>query len=141
MSCVMRRISFASACGKGVGVAPSVSVIPRVPLPRALWCSLQAAAASRSPFRCRQGLTFPTAFARLATAAVQHPAGQKSDSWSTFAPGNLLLLVPKWRNWQTRMVQVHVLARVWGFESLLRHQIFKSQFLRRESILRGALFF
>ena len=33
--------------------------------------------------------------------------------------------VPKWRNWQTRVVQVHVLARVWGFESLLRHQ--KSQ--------------
>jgi hypothetical protein len=32
-------------------------------------------------------------------------------------------LVPKWRNWQTRVVQVHVLARVWGFESLLRHQI------------------
>ena len=30
--------------------------------------------------------------------------------------------VPKWRNWQTRVVQVHVLARVWGFESLLRHQ-------------------
>ena len=29
--------------------------------------------------------------------------------------------MPKWRNWQTRMVQVHVLARVWGFESLLRH--------------------
>jgi|GEM_PF-6683443 hypothetical protein len=34
---------------------------------------------------------------------------------------------PKWRNWQTRMVQVHVLARVWGFESLLRHQIFFPQ--------------
>ena len=32
--------------------------------------------------------------------------------------------VPKWRNWQTRVVQVHVLARVWGFESLLRHQKF-----------------
>ena len=32
--------------------------------------------------------------------------------------------VPKWRNWQTRMVQVHVLARVWGFESLLRHHVF-----------------
>src|SRR6202041_477218 len=32
------------------------------------------------------------------------------------------LSVPKWRNWQTRMVQVHVPARVWGFESLLRHQ-------------------
>src|SRR3954469_15071856 len=31
---------------------------------------------------------------------------------------------PKWRNWQTRMVQVHVPARVWGFESLLRHQVF-----------------
>ena len=33
--------------------------------------------------------------------------------------------VPKWRNWQTRMVQVHVPARVWGFESLLRHQQFR----------------
>src|SRR5258708_39264902 len=32
--------------------------------------------------------------------------------------------LPKWRNWQTRMVQVHVPARVWGFESLLRHQNF-----------------
>ena len=30
--------------------------------------------------------------------------------------------VRMWRNWQTRMVQVHVPARVWGFESLLRHQ-------------------
>ena len=33
---------------------------------------------------------------------------------------------PKWRNWQTRMVQVHVPARVWGFESLLRHQHFSN---------------
>src|SRR5580765_1020785 len=33
---------------------------------------------------------------------------------------------PKWRNWQTRMVQVHVPARVWGFESLLRHQASRS---------------
>ena len=33
-----------------------------------------------------------------------------------------LCTVPKWRNRQTRVVQVHVLARVWGFESLLRHQ-------------------
>jgi hypothetical protein len=31
------------------------------------------------------------------------------------------LPVPKWRNWQTRMVQVHVLARVWRFKSSLRH--------------------
>src|SRR5579872_7142834 len=30
--------------------------------------------------------------------------------------------LPSWRNWQTRMVQVHVLARVWGFESLRWHQ-------------------
>src|SRR5258708_22190200 len=29
---------------------------------------------------------------------------------------------PSWRNWQTRMVQVHVPARVWGFESLRWHQ-------------------
>jgi hypothetical protein len=35
-------------------------------------------------------------------------------------------IVPEWRNWQTRMVQVHVLARVWGFESLLRHQLLKA---------------
>ena len=34
------------------------------------------------------------------------------------------LRVPKWRNWQTRMVQVHVLARVWRFESSFRHQLF-----------------
>src|SRR5437763_13102033 len=33
--------------------------------------------------------------------------------------------LPKWRNWQTRMVQVHVPARVWGFESLLRHQLIR----------------
>src|SRR6185312_1837145 len=30
---------------------------------------------------------------------------------------------PKWRNWQTRVVQVHVLAREWRFESSFRHQI------------------
>jgi hypothetical protein len=34
-----------------------------------------------------------------------------------FLPG------PKWRNWQTRMIQGHVPARVWGFESPLRHQL------------------
>ena len=39
----------------------------------------------------------------------------------------LTVPVPKWRNWQTRMVQVHVLARVWGFESLLRHQFLYNQ--------------
>ncbi len=38
-------------------------------------------------------------------------------------PFRLGVTAPKWRNWQTRMVQVHVLARVWGFESLLRHQL------------------
>jgi hypothetical protein len=30
--------------------------------------------------------------------------------------------LPLWRNWQTRMVQVHVPARVWGFDFLQRHQ-------------------
>jgi hypothetical protein len=30
---------------------------------------------------------------------------------------------PKWRNWQTRMIQGHVPARVWGFESPLRHHL------------------
>src|SRR5499427_10957773 len=40
--------------------------------------------------------------------------------------GSLSMLIglfgPKWRNWQTRMIQGHVPARVWGFESPLRHQ-------------------
>jgi hypothetical protein len=35
-------------------------------------------------------------------------------------------IVPSWRNWQTRMVQVHVPATVWGFESLRWHQVFPS---------------
>ena len=38
---------------------------------------------------------------------------------------------PKWRNWQTRMVQVHVTARSWGFESLLRHQSFLRPVINR----------
>ena len=50
-----------------------------------------------------------------------------------------LYIVPKWRNWQTRVVQVHVLARVWGFESLLRHQSFKISSLER--IARSVLLF
>ena len=46
--------------------------------------------------------------------------------------------VPKWRNWQTRVVQVHVLAREWGFESLLRHQKqFKKASLRRGFLRLG----
>ena len=57
------------------------------------------------------GLTRCPAFETLALAA--------SPGHSCWA----FQCVPKWRNWQTRMVQVHVLARVWGFESLLRHQI------------------
>src|SRR2546425_9523028 len=36
-------------------------------------------------------------------------------------------LGPKWRNWQTRMIQGHVPARVWGFESPLRHQLLTSR--------------
>jgi hypothetical protein len=32
------------------------------------------------------------------------------------------LSLPEWRNWQTRYVQVVVLAREWGFESLFGHQ-------------------
>jgi hypothetical protein len=34
--------------------------------------------------------------------------------------------LPKWRNWQTRMIQGHVPARVWGFESPLRHHVIPS---------------
>jgi hypothetical protein len=54
---------------------------------------------------------------------IRHASGHLLDS--EMLPVWLKALdlrpVPKWRNWQTRMVQVHVLARVWGFESLLRH--------------------
>jgi hypothetical protein len=59
--------------------------------------------------RIAGNLTRVAAFARLkgATCSVK-------DDWAS--------TMPKWRNWQTRVVQVHVLARVWGFESLLRHQ-------------------
>jgi hypothetical protein len=57
------------------------------------------------------GLTRVDAFVTLAVAAVQRDLRRNT--------------VPKWRNWQTRMVQVHVPARVWGFESLLRHQSFR----------------
>ena len=32
-----------------------------------------------------------------------------------------------WRNWQTRMVQVHVKAISWGFKSLHPHQISRSK--------------
>ena len=45
--------------------------------------------------------------------------------------------LPSWRNWQTRMVQVHVPARVWGFESLRWHQAFPS--LPRRRFVRGFL--
>src|ERR1019366_6581749 len=45
---------------------------------------------------------------------------------------------PKWRNWQTRMVQVHVPARVWGFESPLRHHdLSRGPSLRSEFRLRA----
>src|SRR5262245_20054557 len=46
--------------------------------------------------------------------------------------------MPKWRSWQTRMVQVHVPARVWGFESLLRHQSF---LLKTTTLGRGGILF
>src|ERR1035438_4807178 len=38
------------------------------------------------------------------------------------AAAALQIRLPSWRNWQTRMVQVHVPATVWGFESLRWHQ-------------------
>ena len=33
------------------------------------------------------------------------------------------VLLRKWRNWQTRMIQVHVSARMWRFESSLPHRV------------------
>ena len=50
---------------------------------------------------------------------------KKIEVWrGTEVPPGAPAQLPKWRNWQTRMVQVHVPARVWGFESLLRHHLF-----------------
>jgi len=40
------------------------------------------------------------------------------------SPELFLSLVPEWRNWQTRYVQVVVIARSWRFESSLGHQLF-----------------
>ena len=34
------------------------------------------------------------------------------------------LNVPPWRNWQTRMIQVHVPVRAWWFDSTRRHSRF-----------------
>src|SRR6516164_1977197 len=57
---------------------------------------------------------------------IANPSDHPVQSICSLNNGLLFLArndpVPKWRNWQTRMVQVHVPARVWGFESLLRHQ-------------------
>ena len=41
-----------------------------------------------------------------------------------------------WRNWQTRMVQVHVLARVWRFKSSHPHQILRYLNSRNQSRIR-----
>ena len=35
--------------------------------------------------------------------------------------------MPKWRNWQTRKIQVLVGESLWGFESPLRHQFKKGR--------------
>jgi hypothetical protein len=63
---------------------------------------------------------------RLRVAAAFDTGDSICETWNTAGLGLLgpNQRVPKWRNWQTRVVQVHVLARVWGFESLLRHQSF-----------------
>ncbi len=48
--------------------------------------------------------------------------------------------LPKWRNWQTRMIQGHVPARVWGFESPLRHhKISESGWIVRRSVSATSL--
>src|SRR5579862_5533362 len=45
-----------------------------------------------------------------------------SDTAASRPPLHCQPQLPSWRNWQTRMVQVHVPATVWGFESLRWHQ-------------------
>src|ERR1700691_2883045 len=44
--------------------------------------------------------------------------------------GRRPVFLPSWRNWQTRMVQVHVPARVWGFEFLRWHHSIKMTAVR-----------
>src|SRR6266568_2986231 len=46
---------------------------------------------------------------------------------------------PKWRNWQTRMIQGHVPARVWGFKSPLRHQLLTASRLHQVYLMRPTL--
>src|SRR5712692_7162232 len=58
--------------------------------------------------------------------AVLMGCAAKPECYHTVVKSPLRLynksFAPSWRHWQTRMVQVHVLARVWGFESLRWHQ-------------------
>jgi hypothetical protein len=64
-------------------------------------------------------------FCAAAEVDTKHRICETQDCCLLGATRLSVSYVPKWRNWQTRVVQVHVLARVWGFESLLRHQAVK----------------
>ncbi len=46
--------------------------------------------------------------------------------------------MPKWWNWQTRMVQGHVFARTCGFKSHLRHHLEVQRDLKQASLKRCA---
>ena len=81
----------------------------------------------RTVFRYGEGALFPSPIPLPWTDLTPPAAFAKLKVAARLAESVRLVSVPKWRNWQTRMVQVHVLARVWGFESLLRHQVLYNQ--------------
>ncbi len=57
--------------------------------------------------------------AAMRSVQAEPPAVWASTSYNIFS---CFVIVRMWRNWQTRMVQVHVPARVWRFKSSHPHQ-------------------
>ena len=69
--------------------------------------------------KCREKKTRAALTKSRAAGRMKRPHYQCDSA----VPGaHFLTLVPEWRNWQTRCVQVAVIARSWRFESSLGHQ-------------------
>ena len=83
----------------------------------------------RKPFLERYGLPSHRCRPRGADASALDLVPPRREQGNCVALQNVVfrekvLLLPKWRNWQTRMIQVHVVETPWKFESSLGHVIF-----------------
>jgi hypothetical protein len=52
--------------------------------------------------------------------------GEPGETRVSFEVIKSLSCAREWRNWQTRWLQVPVLARAWGFKSPLAHTIYRA---------------